>query len=165
MPYRNQRVADGVIVRVNADDASDVMVRLDLSAQEVLALDSGAGSVRVSAAAEALRRHHLMDANVEAWLSLPAGSNESARIAMWLHSLSPAQRRVVEALRERKRRDSQRGDEYRIVGVDAAGRPVMQKPQRLSGGVDRWAVLRSGAPTDVSDPVQPIREVLARVAA
>lgn len=81
----------------------------------------------------------------------------------WESTLSPAQRAVITSIREEKRRDLSRADQYLVVGVDAGNRPVLQKPtQWPSSGktVDTWAVLRSGDPHDITEPVRAIRDVL-----
>jgi hypothetical protein len=44
----------------------------------------------------------------------------------------------------------------RLLGVDAKGRPVVEAPVGIPQQVRRWAVLRSGDPADVTEPVRNV---------
>lgn len=57
--------------------------------------------------------------------------------------LSPAQRRVIET------------PGVTLEGYDASGRPVVTQMAGIPQQLRRWALLRSGDPTDVEEPVSP----------
>lgn len=163
--YRTTTVAEGVTLHINQDDAADFHVRLELSPREVFALEHGAGSEKIAAAADAVRRATSNEAQADAFLALPQGADASTRLDAWLGTLSRHQRIVIDYLRGERRNDSSRSEQYKIVGVDERGRPVLQKPERWSGGTMRWAVLRNGDPTDVTGPIKPIGAVLDELVA
>ncbi len=58
--------------------------------------------------------------------------------------LSAQQRRVVE--------------QSTLVGFDARDRPVVEKLVGIPGQLRRWAVLRSGDPADITEPVDTPKE-------
>lgn len=159
-----------ITARTNAEDPTDVQVRITFTEAEVLAISPRAeGDPDSEAYASALTKLEHADRwltdrreadGADAYLDLPSGAKPGGAVAAWLRTLSVAQVGVLEALRKGRREDTARREQYRIVGIDYRGRPVVQQPKRWGGGLDQWAVLRSGDPTDVSAPIMPIAQVL-----
>ena len=48
-------------------------------------------------------------------------------------------------------------DRIQLVGIDAKNRPVVEY-QHNDGKEDRWALLQSGDPADIAEPVEPVAE-------
>lgn len=65
---------------------------------------------------------------------------------------SMAQRRVLAVLQYEKVNGY--GTEPRVLGVDARGRPVVERIDTAYGALRRWAVNRNGEPGDIKEPVE-----------
>lgn len=60
-----------------------------------------------------------------------------------MKNLSPAQRRIIET------------PDVTLEGFDANGRPVVSQMAGIPQQLRRWALLKTGDPTDIKEPVGP----------
>lgn len=159
--YRKEQLEDGAVLYVNTADSGDMLVKVALTPDELAALAAGQPSTRLERLSRLVSEKESLAGQMQDWLELPEGSASHVGMEGLLVGLTAAQRGVIDHVRQQRREDTSRAGDYAFVGVDGRGRPVLRKPSQWGGGVDVWAVLRNGEPSDPAAPVRDIALLLA----